>query len=66
MAHSHPRFCTSPSFGDIEHVRSTFGRAKNAKADMFFLPIVCGDRLYPYLFTRCEPERVQLAQLIII
>lgn len=66
MVHSHPPGCTRPSFGDIEHVRNTFARAKNSKAEVFFLPIVCGKRLYPYVFTREEPDRVQLAQVVLV
>lgn len=66
LAHSHPAGCTRPSLGDLAHVQSTFARAKNARADVYFLPIVCEKRLYPYVVTRDEPERVQLAQLVII
>ena len=66
LAHKHPSGCTRPSLGDLAHVQNTFTRAKNAGADHFFLPIVCDGRLYPYVVTRDEPDRVQLAKLIII
>jgi hypothetical protein len=66
LAHRHPSGCSRPSYGDLLHVHSTFGRAKNSGARQFFLPIVCDGRLYPYLVTRDEPERVQIATLIII
>ena len=66
LAHKHPPGCTRPSYGDLLHVNSTFGRAKNSGALQFFMPIVCDGHLYPYIITRAEPDRVQLAKLVII
>ena len=58
--------CTRPSYGDLQHVRSTLARAKNAKTEQFFLPIVCGGQLYPYIVKRDRPNEVGIAKLIII
>jgi hypothetical protein len=66
LAHKHPDGCTQPSYGDLVHVHSTFGRAKNSDAMIFFMPIVCAGRLYPWLITRDEPDRVHLAKLVIV
>lgn len=66
MVHSHPAGVTRPSYGDIEHVRSSFGRKKNVTAQQYLLPIVCDKRLYPYLMTRDMPDRVQFAQLKLV
>jgi hypothetical protein len=66
IAHSHPLGCTRPSHGDLIHVRSTFARPKNAKALQFLLPIVCGERVYPYIVFRAKRLSVVCAQLVLV
>lgn len=64
VAHSHPFGCLTPSGGDLEFVRNCFGCA-SVDCDRFYLPIVVGKRLFPYIVLRRDPLVVLYAQLIL-
>jgi len=66
LVHSHPRGCTQPSGGDLAYVRKSLANEKNQTALKFMLPIVCGQRLYPYLIQRDQTPEVVLAQLLLV
>jgi proteasome lid subunit RPN8/RPN11 len=63
IAHSHPAGITSPSHGDLIYLRRTFDLPTNAAAAQFYMPIVCGGRLYPYVYAQ---GRVWRADLVLI
>ena len=66
LIHSHPAGVTSPSGGDLEYVRKVFANDDNEAAGQFFLPIICDDRMYPYLVRQDAPNRILLAQLRLV
>jgi proteasome lid subunit RPN8/RPN11 len=63
IAHSHPAGIASPSQGDLIYLRRLFGLPSNADAAQFYMPIVCGGRLYPYVYFQ---GRVWRAELVLI
>jgi len=66
LIHLHPRNVTLPSQGDLRYVAKSFANRNNHAAGQFFLPIVCNDRLYPYVITRDDPSRALVAQLLLV
>lgn len=66
LIHSHPAGVTSPSAGDLEYVRKVFANGNNESAGQFFLPIVCDDRMSPYLVRQDAPNRILTAQLRLV
>jgi proteasome lid subunit RPN8/RPN11 len=65
IAHSHPLACCWPSQGDLRYVAKCFENDKQGLLDRFLLPIVCGQRLYPYLVFSDQPRAAQLAQVVL-
>ncbi len=63
IVHSHPPGFVSPSQGDLNYLRRLFGLSANATAAQFYMPIVCGGRLYPYVYAQ---GRVWCADLVLI
>lgn len=63
IGHSHPAGVPSPSYGDLIYLRRVFGLPKNADAAQFYMPIVCGGRLYPYVYAQ---GRVWRAELVLV
>ncbi|HUY90318.1 MAG TPA: Mov34/MPN/PAD-1 family protein [Pirellulales bacterium] len=63
IGHSHPAGITSPSHGDLIYLRRVFGLPSNAGAAQFYMPIVCGGRLYPYVYAQ---GRVWRADLVLV
>jgi proteasome lid subunit RPN8/RPN11 len=61
--HSHPGGLTQPSSGDLAYMQRLFGLPANAEAQQCFLPIVCGGRVYAYVYAR---GRLWNAELILI
>lgn len=51
IGHSHPRGIPSPSQGDLAYLRRLFA-ANGSPTSPFFMPIVCGSRLYPHVYVR--------------
>ena len=66
LIHSHPAGVTSPSGGDLAYVRKVFANDNNQAAGQFFLPIICGDRMYPYLVRQDAPHRILTPQLRLV
>ncbi|HEY5315375.1 MAG TPA: Mov34/MPN/PAD-1 family protein [Pirellulales bacterium] len=52
IGHSHPVGSTSPSHGDLVYLRRVFDLPTNADAAQFYMPIVSGGRLYPYVYAQ--------------
>ena len=52
FVHSHPRMVTRPSAGDVRYVTQLFGNPKNQETGFVYMPIFCGNRLYPYAVDR--------------
>lgn len=63
IVHSHPAGITSPSHGDLAYLRRVFRLPTNAEAGQFYMPILCGGRLYSYVYTQ---GRVWHADLVLI
>jgi proteasome lid subunit RPN8/RPN11 len=63
ISHTHPLGVPSPSQGDLNYLRRVFGLPTNTEAAQFYLPIVCGGRLYPYVYAQ---GRVWHADLLVI
>lgn len=63
IAHSHPAGISAPSHGDLAYLRRLFSLGANADATQFFMPIVCGGRLHPYIYIQ---DRVWHAELVVI
>ncbi|MBL9085160.1 MAG: Mov34/MPN/PAD-1 family protein [Planctomycetales bacterium] len=63
IAHSHPAGFVSPSHGDLNYLRRVFGLPSNSAAGQFYMPIVSGGRLYPYVYAQ---GRVWCAELVLI
>ncbi len=63
IAHSHPAGIAAPSHGDLIYLRRIFGLPGNSAAVQFYMPIVCGGRLYPYVYTQ---GRVWRAELVLV
>lgn len=63
IGHTHPVGVPSPSHGDLIYLRRVFGLPTNADAAQFYMPIVCGGRLYPYVYAQ---GRVWHADLVLI
>ena len=66
LIHSHPAGVISPSGGDLAYVRKVFANDHNEAAGQFFLPIICADRMYPYLVRQDAPHRILSAQLRLV
>ena len=52
LAHTHPLGMPQPSAGDLRYFRKLFSLPTNATATSVLTPIVCGGRLYGYVFSR--------------
>lgn len=63
IAHSHPAGISSPSHGDLIYLQRVFDLPSNAEAAQFYMPIVCGGRLYPYVYAQ---GRVWRADLVLV
>jgi proteasome lid subunit RPN8/RPN11 len=63
IAHSHPAGIPSPSHGDLNYLARVFGLPGNEGTSQFFMPIVCGGRLYAYVYAQ---GRVWRASLVLI
>ena len=63
ISHTHPIGAPSPSHGDLIYLRRIFGLPTNADAAQFYMPIICGRRLYPYVYAH---GRVWHAELVLI
>lgn len=63
VAHSHPAGCLAPSGGDLRFVSDCF--AKSSELDRFYMPIVVGKRLFPYVVYRGESPVAIYSQLIL-
>ena len=63
IGHSHPAGISSPSHGDLIYLQRVFGLPTNADTAQFYMPIVCGGRLYPYVYTQ---GRVWRADLVLV
>ena len=50
IVHSHPHNVTQPSGGDLAYLQQLFALPKNNAAQPFFVPIFCGQTLYPYVY----------------
>ncbi|MFN0019467.1 MAG: Mov34/MPN/PAD-1 family protein [Pirellulaceae bacterium] len=51
IAHSHPTGITQPSCGDLAYLERLFALPANADAVQFFVPIITGGRVFPYVFS---------------
>lgn len=60
IAHSHPTGIIQPSMGDLVYYRRLFKRPANTAATHLFVPIICGGRMYPYVFARNRIHRATL------
>lgn len=65
VAHSHPEGCLTPSGGDLQFVRDCFAKASPGECDRFYMPIVVGRRLFPYVVCRAEALVTLYSQLIL-
>jgi proteasome lid subunit RPN8/RPN11 len=67
--HAHPPGFDSLSYGDFTAVRAIFGKEKNRSLQQFFMPIVIGRQLRPYVVFRADLEAgldfAHLMQLIL-
>lgn len=63
IAHSHPAGVATPSLGDVRYLQRIFSLPQNAAAGSFYMPIVCGGRLYPYVYAAGQ---VWHAELVVI
>lgn len=50
IVHSHPIGTTQPSLGDLMYFRKLFAAPANGGAQYFYVPIVCQERMYAYVF----------------
>ncbi len=66
LVHSHPAGCNHPSAGDHRYVRRAFANDKNQGLTEFYLPIVCGSELFPYLISISDLDTIQTADLVLI
>src|SRR5207245_2905285 len=60
IGHTHPTGVPSPSHGDLVYLRRVFGLPANADPAQFYMPIVCGGRLFPYVYTQGHVSRADL------
>lgn len=51
IAHSHPDGVTNPSGGDLRYLSRLFKNPKNDGTQQIIFPIVCRQRLWPYIVT---------------
>jgi hypothetical protein len=65
IGHTHPFGVTWPSHGDLVYVEKCFAADKHGTLDRFLLPIICGQRLYPYVVFRDQPLVAEPAQVIL-
>jgi|CXWL01.1.fsa_nt_gi proteasome lid subunit RPN8/RPN11 len=65
VGHSHPTGCLRPSQGDLRFVQDCFDLASPAELDRFYLPIVVGRRLFPYVILRGDPLMTIYSRLIL-
>ena len=63
IAHSHPAGVTQPSCGDLFYFRKLFAVPANGDAQHLFVPIICGDWMYPYVFAHNE---IHPAKLVLV
>lgn len=63
VVHSHPAGVRQPSARDEVYFRRLFACPANRATTHIFVPIVCGGRLYPYVF---QGERVVPATLVVV
>lgn len=67
--HAHPPGYRALSYGDFTVVRALFAKDKNRDVQQFFMPIVTGRQLRPYVVFRADLEAgldvAHLAQLIL-
>ncbi len=49
IAHSHPGYFNRLSGGDLAYLDRLLGNPKNRGTEMIFMPIICHDRMYPYI-----------------
>ena len=52
--HAHPPGYDTLSYGDFSAVRAIFGSDKNGTLQQFFMPIITGRQLRPYVVLRCD------------
>jgi len=50
IVHSHPSNVTQPSGGDLAYLQQLFSLPKNDATQSFFVPIFCGQTMYPYAY----------------
>lgn len=62
FCHSHPRGCTRLSGGDLEYLRRIWANPKN-DCERILMPIVVGNKMYPYVVDRASPASPKLATL---
>lgn len=65
VGHSHPAGCLAPSSGDLQFVCDCFTKASPSECDRFYLPIVVGKRLFPYVVYRGDAPVTVYSQLIL-
>jgi len=65
IAHSHPPGCNWPSLGDLTYVAKCFATDRQGMLTQFLLPIVVGNRLFPYVVLRGDPRIPVVAQVIL-
>lgn len=65
VAHSHPYGCFALSGGDLQFVSDCFAKAPQLEFDRFYMPIVVGKRVFPYIVYRRESPVAVFSQLIL-
>jgi len=67
LIHSHPDGIARPSGGDIAFLQRLFHSPRNHQGSPGFLfPIVCQQKLHPFIVDARNPERILPAQLVLI
>jgi proteasome lid subunit RPN8/RPN11 len=64
IAHSHPDGVIRPSHGDLRYLNRLFNNPKNDGAEQIVFPIVCRQRLWPYVVT--SAGEVCTAELVLV
>ena len=65
IGHSHPAGCCWPSLGDLHYVAKCFAADREQSLVTFLLPIIVGQRLFPYIVYRDHPNAAQIAQVVL-
>lgn len=65
IVHSHPSGCTNLSVGDVLYAERCFNLPKNKSLERLLLPLVVGNRFYPYVIFRDDPRTVHFAQVVL-